>query len=265
MEVVDWETSSEEGSDTEANLKDEEVYYTPGSLPKLQFRSDISKAKWDYEMGMAEVVEKKGKLWTTTGIVRSGKTYCSIEETLFLAELGALLVMDDNDDKDECLSLKDLYGKTVDENSGCCWELFEVYRHLKSLGYIVGRHGVPWSMKGVKSSCKSDSFQGTPENNGLIEDTELKDTALIVKRLSKLQVDELNPNFDVYLPNSKFRKSSPGDPAFILYLIRGSPPSKAKIEAFERQCGEVPLKYCHVDDGRVSYFSFKSVQLPVLP
>lgn len=262
MEEEDWETCSGEMSDTEANLKDEELYYTPGSLPKLQFRSDISKAKWDDEMGMAEMVKKKGKLWTTTGILRGGKTYCSIEETLFLAELGALLLVDD---KNTCLSLKDLYGKTVDEKSGCCWELFEVYRHLKSLGYIVGHHGIPWSLKGVKSNCKSDNFQGTSENNGVIMDSEVKNGALIVQRLSILQIDELRPNFNVYLPNSKFRKSSPGDPAFLLCLIRGSPPSNAKIEALERQYGEVPLKFCHVDHSRVSFFSFKRVELPVLP
>ncbi|KAF2301480.1 hypothetical protein GH714_024994 [Hevea brasiliensis] len=169
--------------------------------------SDISKARWDDEMGMAEVVEKKGKLWTTTGIVRNGKIYCSIEEILFLAELGALLLLDD---KDIHFSLKDIYGKTVDEKNGCCWELFEVYRHLKSLGYIIQRHGVPWSMKGIKSNCNFDSFQGTSENNGVIIDTELKDSAVVVESLSNLQVDELRPNFDIYLPNSKFRKTSPG-------------------------------------------------------
>ncbi|KAL2952678.1 hypothetical protein AAZX31_19G124100 [Glycine max] len=113
-------------------------------MPKLQFRNMKSKGCWNEEMGMGEVIEKNGKMWVTTGIVRSGKIYSSIEETF------------------------------------------------------------------------------------------------------------------------RFRKSSPGDPSFLLYLSRGHP-SRAEIEALERQCGGIPLKICLATEGRVSFFSFDKVELPVLP
>jgi len=45
-------------------------------------RNTKSKGRWNEEMGMAEVYEKNGKMWVTTGIVRNGKIYTSIEETL---------------------------------------------------------------------------------------------------------------------------------------------------------------------------------------
>lgn len=46
------------------------------------YRKASSKACWNTEMGMAEVVERKGQIWNTTGIVRCSKLHCSIEETL---------------------------------------------------------------------------------------------------------------------------------------------------------------------------------------
>ena len=48
------------------------------------FRKDKSRAHWINEIGMAEVVENKGKLWRTMGVVRSGEIYYSIEETLYV-------------------------------------------------------------------------------------------------------------------------------------------------------------------------------------
>ncbi|KAK9290446.1 hypothetical protein L1049_008616 [Liquidambar formosana] len=264
MEAEDWASSSGEMSDTELNLQDtndEDCHLTSGSISKLQFRKDISKARWNDEMGMAEVVKKKGQLWTTTGIVRSSKTYCSIEETLFLAEVGALLLLDDNDIS---LSLRDIYVKVAEGKGGCSWEDFEVYRHLKSLGYIVGRHGIPWTMKSVKSSSSSVSLQGTPEGSKIIE-RESEDKSSIGELFNNMQINELRPVFDVYLPNSKFRKSSPGDPSFVLCPSSGYPPSKAVIEVMERRCSGIPLKFSHVDHGRVSFFSFNKVDLPVLP
>ncbi|RZC20498.1 hypothetical protein D0Y65_007068, partial [Glycine soja] len=114
------------------------------SMPKLQFRNVKSKGCWNEEVGMGDIIEKNGKMWVTTGIVRSGKIYSSIEEIF------------------------------------------------------------------------------------------------------------------------RFRKSCPGDPSFLLYLSR-HPPSRAEIEAHEKQCGGIPLKICRVREGRVNFFSSDKVELPVLP
>lgn len=44
------------------------------------------------------------------------------------------------------------------------------------------------------------------------------------------------------------------------------PPSKEEIAELERRCNNNPLKFCNVDpSGRVSFFAFNRVELPVLP
>ncbi|KAL6973247.1 hypothetical protein U1Q18_027429 [Sarracenia purpurea var. burkii] len=212
-------------------------------------------------MGMAEVVEKKGGMWTTTGIVRDSKIYCSIEETLFLAERGELSISDADDDE-PLIPLKNIYKKVAEGKSGCCWESFEVYRHLKSLGYIVGRHGISWTVKSVKND--SESVKGTSEIK-VIMDQRCDCPDLINGLLSNVRISEVRPAFDVYHPNSKFRKTSPGSPSFVLCVTSGHPPSKLEIEDLERRCNGIPLKFCHVEHGRVSFFSFNKVELPVLP
>ncbi|XP_038721466.1 uncharacterized protein LOC120013654 isoform X2 [Tripterygium wilfordii] len=220
--------------DTNDGNEDEDLYTSAsGSPSKLQFRRDVSRARWNQEMQMAEVLEKKGKMWITTGIVRGGQTFCFLEETLFLAEIGALHLLGD---KDTCLALKDIYEKVSEGKSGCCYEFFQVYRQLKSLGYIVGRHGVAWTIKSSKSTSESHS---------------LKEKDSVIELFGNMQVnDNFRPAFDVYYPNSRFRKSAPGDPSFVLCLASGSPPSEAEIQVLEKQFNGVPLKFCHVEHGR---------------
>nr|KYP76712.1 hypothetical protein KK1_020964 [Cajanus cajan] len=262
MEHKTWGCSSSEDSDDEVHLQnasdEEELHFSSGSMPKLQFRSNICTLK--IKMGMGEVIEKNGKTWVSTGIVRSGKIYSSIEETLYLMELGALHLLDNGGRN---ISLTEMYEKVSSKKSGCCWKLFEVYRHLKSLGYIVGRHGVAWSLKSIKSSHKPVDLEVTEERK--LVHMGSKSELSINKLFGELQINDLRPDFDVYIPNSRFRKFSPGDPSFLLYLSRGHLPSRAEIEALERQCGGIPLKICLVAEGRVSFFSFDKVELPVLP
>ncbi|KAM7271814.1 hypothetical protein ACFE04_031028 [Oxalis oulophora] len=247
------------------------------SKPRFQFRSVSLKARWVEKMRMAELVEAKGSLWRTTGISFNGKTYLFIEETMtsssqaagdhrFLAQIGALHLLDDSD---SCLSKDEIYEKIAQKRNGSCWEHFEAYSHLKYLGYIVKRHGVPWSFKTPKVTNGNDgndesiSVQGTPEESGSANESENKN--FLIDMFNNMQLGEVRPVFDVYLPSSKFRKTASGDPSFIICFTSGAPPSKTVIALIEKRCGNTPLKFCHVDHGRVSFFSFNTVQLPALP
>ncbi|TXG70311.1 hypothetical protein EZV62_005246 [Acer yangbiense] len=51
----------------------------------------------------------------------------------------------------------------------------------------------------------------------------------------------------------------------LAFSCRVYPPSKAEIEVLERQCGSIPMKFCHVEHGCVSFFFFNKVELPILP
>ncbi|KAE8712093.1 hypothetical protein F3Y22_tig00110264pilonHSYRG00285 [Hibiscus syriacus] len=134
----------------------------------------------------------------------------------FLVEIGALHVLDRNG---MYLSLEELYEKLLDGKSGCNWELFEAYRHLKSLGYVVGRHGIPWSVKGLKIKSGTCSLESSQESNEMLE-MEQKNKNSIIELFNNMQITEVTLAFHVYLPNSKFRKSSPGDQSFILCMSR---------------------------------------------
>jgi tRNA-splicing endonuclease subunit Sen54 len=256
MDVENWESSSDSEVNNVDEANDEEHWYASGDLPKLQFRKDMSKAIWNNEMKMAEIVEKKGSMWTTTGIARNGKIYCSIEETLFLTEVGALNVFDDDNN---IIPLEDMYKKISKGEGGCCWESFEVYRHLKSLGYIVARHNVPWSVKNTKNK----PALSTEDESIIVKECE--DESQITELFSDMKINEARAVFDVYPPNSKFKKSSPGDPLFVLCITTGGPPKKLEILELERECNGHPMKFCHLEQGRVSFFSFNKVDLPVLP
>ncbi|XP_066390514.1 tRNA-splicing endonuclease subunit SEN54-like [Miscanthus floridulus] len=233
----------------------------PSASSRVQFRNMASCARWVEETGAAEVVESRGNLWLTTGVTRAGKLYYNIEEIGFLAERGALILLND---KDETIGIDGIYEKLAGGNYGCSWDTFQAYKHLKSLGYIVGRFGVPWTMK-HGGTCDTIA----PQMNILETDQSLNRvdgvSNDITKLLKKMQIDGISPSFEVYLPNSKFKKSSPGSPCFLLCLLRGKPPSRVELEAVENNFRGIPLKYCHVDNGRVSFLSFDEVTLPSLP
>lgn len=159
-----------------------------------------------------------------------------------MVEIGDLLLLDDSG----TLSLEDIYMKISDRKNGCCWEEFQAYRQLKSLGYIVGRHGIPWSIKSLKSNYETVSSQGCPESDEVV-DLGSEETRSVIGLLNGMQINEARLIFDVYLPNSKFRKSSPGDPSFVLCFTRyayfGNPENLAKLILFVISYDSFSLKY----------------------
>lgn len=262
MEFEDFASSSGGTSDSEffvEDTNDEELCDYSGKLSKLQSRKDTSTAHWNDELGMAEIVSYKGQAWRSTGIVRDGKVYYSIEETLFMAEIGALHLLRD----DHCLSLEEIYKIVSQGKFGCFWESFEVYRHLKLLGYVVGQHGVPWTLKRLTKN-ESKLIEATEGINGK-SDREHEDKSTVVEMFKGMHLDEAKPVFDVYPPNSNFKKSSPGNPSFVLCFTSSLPPSKQEVSNLERRCNGIPLKFCNIEHGRVSFFSFNMVELPLLP
>ncbi|VVB05987.1 unnamed protein product [Arabis nemorensis] len=256
MEEKDWEASSSSENEACFPNDDDEEFQSSGSGPRLQFRVGSSKARWIAELGMAEVEVKRGKLWTTTGIIRSGKTYCFIEEALYLSEIGELQFLGDEDDA--VIELKDLYAKIAEGKSGCCWENYEVYRYLKGLGYILSRHGVRWTSKDAAIMTPVSEEESVCAG----ECPEDKDT--VTKLLGDMQICDARAVFDVYLPNRRFKKSCPGEPSFVACFSGDSPPSKEEIKVLQKRVA-APLMFCHIAQGRASFFSFSSIDLPVLP
>lgn len=130
----------------------------------------------------------------------------------YLAEIGALHLLDSS-----CMpvDLEDIYSKLLDDKNGCYWEAFEVYKHLKSLGYIVSRHGKPWTMKSVGGN----SPQTAPEFDEQA-DRESDGNDHLREMFSCMQIKQIKPLYNVYLPNSKFKKSSPDLPICVLCLTR---------------------------------------------
>lgn len=153
-------------------------------------------------------------------------------------QIGALLLVDDNNTE---MPLREIHPKVAQENCGCSWEGFKVYQHLKSLGYIVGRFGIAWSLKSIRSCTMlvedpsekdntaeilvaGTSFAQSMKDLRLNEECPLSEDYL-TNVLKKTKSEESNfvvqlPVYEVYLPNSQFKKTSPGDPNFVVYSTR---------------------------------------------
>eukprot|EP00106_Octopus_bimaculoides_P007282 XP_014774724.1 PREDICTED: tRNA-splicing endonuclease subunit Sen54-like [Octopus bimaculoides] len=71
--------------------------------------------------------------------------------------------------------------------------------------------------------------------------------------------------FDVYQPNSLFKKSNPGLPYFRVYVCRfdDKPPSLADFIQLTRSLSDqVPINWAFVDNGELAFYTFHGFTIP---
>lgn len=384
---------SEIGSDDDDEVLT--ISLSKNRVPKISGRKrDVSEAKWndcgDF-LGMAEVMKVKGQLLRTTGIVRQSKIFLYIEEVGYLMQREALRVFY----KKSIMTIMDLYEFIMTGEFGCSWDAYKTYLELKTLGYIVARHKVSWSIPSPKSNrcrleCNQTSSAGelsgclkigeqnqsrdeypggdssvealdhgkdvacnvgittapeAPDDNrpsSFAEDTSvgqneakvnldgsgnttdvhslidkfahgfsMEDSIRIQNYLDSISYNHIEDSeskqepmkvvpqlgvpkdssctgvnltcpcpsqdasaghsgdlklmFDVFSPNTKFKKTDPGIPEFSVCILSDHPPDCSNIQVLEAENGGTPVKIASVDCGRVSFFEFNTAQLPILP
>ncbi|XP_015677320.1 tRNA-splicing endonuclease subunit Sen54 [Protobothrops mucrosquamatus] len=94
----------------------------------------LVKAEWNPQEGIVELKSPAGKFWHTMGFTQHGKQCLLPEEALYLLECGSLQLFY----KDLPLSIQEAYENLLSPKSISLLK-YQVYSHLKRLGYIVLR------------------------------------------------------------------------------------------------------------------------------
>ncbi|XP_041888474.1 tRNA-splicing endonuclease subunit Sen54 isoform X3 [Corvus kubaryi] len=117
---------------------------------------NLVKAEWKPEQGIVELKSPAGKFWHTMGFSERGKQCLLPEEALYLLECGSVQLFY----RDLPLSVQEAY-ETLLCQEAMSLSHYQVFSHLKQLGYIVLRFNpstVPSAYErqlNLESHCKS--------------------------------------------------------------------------------------------------------------
>ncbi|XP_051490712.1 tRNA-splicing endonuclease subunit Sen54 isoform X2 [Apus apus] len=95
---------------------------------------NLVKAEWKPGQGIAELQSPAGKFWHTMGFTKHGKQCLLPEETLYLLECGYIQLFY----RDLPLSIQEAYEILLSQEA-VSLSHYQVFSHLKQLGYIVLR------------------------------------------------------------------------------------------------------------------------------
>lgn len=104
------------------------------SEERVERLGSLVKAQWKPQEGIVELKSNAGKFWHTMGHVEQGKQLLYPEEALYLLECGSILLYY----RDQPLSIQESYEVLLTSRT-IPLHHYQVYSHLKRLGYIVIR------------------------------------------------------------------------------------------------------------------------------
>ena len=202
--------------------------------------------------------------------------YLFPEEALYLHMLGLVVVLG-GEKGDEAMTTKDLYLRYFSADScvdyGIALPAYLAYMHLRAQSYIVARHGLLYSGEGQKEENAPTDAGDCAEDKLRMERTRKKKNRL--KRIDRalqhppiqINSNEVSLAFDVYKPNSSFRKSDPGPPDFCVAVGNFNSPSPplSMLLSLISECNGTPLRVAVISDsGTVMLFSFSDEEAPVI-
>ncbi|XP_015234890.1 PREDICTED: tRNA-splicing endonuclease subunit Sen54 [Cyprinodon variegatus] len=193
------------------------------------------------------------------GFSAEGKQYLLPEEALYLMECGSLLVFN----QDLPLSIQDGYEMFLSADA-VSLQQYQVFGHLKRLGYVVHRFDLSANSHHVISrNFPVHQIIQSIQVNGCITQEEWMSFVFLLRLKGS---EEWRICFNVYQPDSvaDFKKSNPGKPysRMCVCSFDGPVPDLSVIKQLAFQSGDVPVVYAVVDHGDISFYTFKDFELP---
>lgn len=108
---------------------------------RVERLGSLGRGVWKPEEDLVELTRPAGKFWHTMGFTKAGRQCLLPEEGLYLLECGTIQLFY----RDLALSVQEAYEKLLSAGS-VSLPYYQVYSHLKRLGYIVTRFN-PSSVK----------------------------------------------------------------------------------------------------------------------
>ena len=202
-----------------------------------------SVAVWDAATCTSSVIRQKGKHFRIMGCFERGAVKLFAEETLYLVEREALVLLpsapvEDEEHPDPITAREcyDLCLRNEDQNDGqrCPLACYWTYQQLKGLGYVVCRpqqYAVADGSRAIAPQFwAGDVSPGAPE---------------------------VPVCFECHQPSQNFAKSRLGDPAFRVFVTHagGGLPSVTQLTDLLERCAGAPAKAAvAAGDGTVLLF-----------